>query len=474
MKKIICLLLVLIMVLSVFASCGEPKDNGDESTSDIETGEPTGTEAETTEPEKPLVMKDYNLADFKIVYGGNQNLELAESLKNKIKEKTGVELSVAKGTASNDEGCELIIGNAVRAISTACYDYKNNKYMDSNGILCDNGKVQLLGIEKRTIKESIDYFINNIAKDNSATISIAEEGALCDKINLSTEKIYKKADASDIRIVTNNILQEWIATNTYKLSATKRESRIYELISAYALLEADIMGFQEVDPDWYTVRGLNDEMAKLGYALVPANNVKFTDRQILNPIYYNTDRFTLLDGGYVAYNTSALENGPYDERWYSWAVLQDKTTGKQVIVANTHFIWGWGDVNGSSQKAIYYRNKCAEQLVALIAEKQIVYPNAAGIVMGDLNSYLDSDVCNILGSSLNSARDTSAKKVNVNYDSDMPNVGIKPSRSSSPKVIDHIYYTKTGVTAKRYEVSISPYTYVYSDHVPVLFDFVLN
>ncbi len=473
MKKIICLLLALIMVLAVFVSCGPDKDdNVGESTSDIVTGEPTGTESETTEPEEPLVIKDYDIASFKIVYKGIHNQNLANTLKNDIKSKTNIELEVVACNGSESGEHEFIIGKAAREVSNTCFDYKNNKYMESVGIFCDNGKVQLLGVDRRTIGNSIEYLVDNIVKENSGTISIAEKGALCEKINLSAEKIYKKGSSSQIRIVTNNILQEWIANNTYQLPNTK--NRISELVGAYALIDADIMGFQEVDPDWYTVWDLNGEMAKLGYALVPANNQTIPDRDILNPIYYNTDRFNLLDGGYLAYNTSSLENGPYADRWYSWAALEEKATGKQLIVANTHFVWGWGDVNGSSQKAIYYRNECAKQLVELIEAKKAIYPNAAGIVMGDLNSYLDSDVCRILANDLNSARDTAEKKVNMNYDTDMPNVSVRPGRSSSPKVIDHIYYTKTGITAKRYEVSISPYTYVYSDHVPVLFDFILN
>lgn len=490
MKRIICLLLTLIMVVSVFASCNQTPD-ADENTTDAdvtteaegtteaevttepETTEPEGTTEpevttepeETTEPEPVLVMKGYDLADFKIVYAGDHNLDVAEKLQSEIEEKTGVELAIVTSSAEESD-CEFIIGNAGRDVSDYCYDYKNNKYMESIGILCDDGKVQILGVAKTTMRDSIEYFIDNVVTKNSTTVQLAEEGAICEKINLTSEKINQKTDESYIRVITNNILQEWIANNTYKLPATK--NRISELVAAYALLDADIIGFQEVDSGWYTTHNLKGEMEKLGYTL--AGNYT----SVGCPIYYKTDRFNLLDKGYSTFDTTMFADGPYEARSYAWAVLEEKTTGKQLVVANSHFVWGWGSVNGSSDTALGYRNESARQLVALIKEKTAAYPGSAGIVMGDLNSYLGSEVCNILANDMLSSRDTAERKVNTNYDSDMPNVGVKPGRGTTPKVIDHIYYSGTGITAKRYEVCIAPYAYTFSDHVPVIADFAFN
>ena len=518
MKRIICLLLALLMVISVFASCGkteEPVDTDAEQTTegskvtepDVTTEEATTEEATTeeatteeatteevtteeatteevtteeatteevtTDPEitthpednnDPVVMKDYNLSDFKIVYGGDHNLELAESLRDDIKAKTGVELQVVKGTTAQSS-CEFIIGSTSRDVSKYCFDYKNNEYMDSYGVLCDNGKVQLLGADKRTLNDSIDYLVDKILTAET-TVSLAEEGALCEKIKLSSEKINEKANASQLRVVTNNILQEYIAQNTYKLPET--QNRISQLIAFYALIDADIIGFQEVDSGWYNKYNLKGEMEALGYTL--AGN--YTN--IGCPIYYKTDRFNLLEKGYATYDTTMFADGPYEARTYSWVVLEEKATGNKVAVANTHFVWGWGSVNGSSETAYNYRNESARQLVAWAESMETKYPTASSIVMGDLNSYLDSDVCDILGESMNFARETAETKKNSNYDSDMSKPGVKPSRSTSPKVIDHIYYTDTNLTAKQYEVCISPYAYVFTDHVPVITDFAFN
>jgi len=48
----------------------------------------------------------------------------------------------------------------------------------------------------------------------------------------------------------------------------------------------------------------------------------------------------------------------------------------------------------------------------------------------------------------------------------------KPPKISG--AIDHVFFSKTGVNAVHYETIISEYTYCYSDHVPVSFDFTLT
>ena len=89
---------------------------------------------------------------------------------------------------------------------------------------------------------------------------------------------------------------------------------------------------------------------------------------------------------------------------------------------------------------------------------------------GDYNSNLESESHRIMTESLLSARDTAENTVNMNYQT-TNGLGKKPTRGKPPKVIDHIFYSKTGLTVKHYEVVVSRYSYVYSDHVPVLVDF---
>lgn len=506
MKKIVCLLLALLMVLSVLASCGtEPNGDGeittdavvtegdttvaDETTekaeeattagattdaattgvaeSDTETNAPTTTEGEaTTEPvEEPLVMKDYDVSSFKIVYVGAHLEDVAKSFQSEIKELAGVELEIITGNGDDSGSNEFIIGRAEREISETCFAFTTFKHTDSVGVYCEDGKVQFIGLDRITIKESIEYFFDNVMTEESDKVSLPESGALREKVDLKSVDLPAKEDASYIRVVSNNILMHSI-TDSWNRPVT--EDRLSLLIGMYNLIDADIMGFQECDELWRSRYHLDEEMLVLGYSKA---NTKGASNA---PIYYKTSRFTEVAAGSSTYDTSSLGSG-YEARSYGWACLEEIATGKQIVVINTHLVWGWGSVNGASEQAIAYRNLSARQLVDLTKQMKTTYPNAVSVVMGDLNSYLDSEVCSILAADLNSARDTAAKTYNMKYNSDMDLPGQKPARGNPPKVIDHIYYSKdSSISAKYYEVTVSKYSYAFSDHVPVLVDFAFN
>ena len=91
------------------------------------------------------LLVTFDLSNFKIVYSGTQNATLANSLKTKIKSATGASPSIVKATDTNEVEFELIIGNTSRDISKHCFDLAESDYITSTGILCDNGKIQILG-----------------------------------------------------------------------------------------------------------------------------------------------------------------------------------------------------------------------------------------------------------------------------------------------------------------------------------------
>ena len=517
MKKLICLLLALIMVLAVFASCGkvdggdtdtdsdtekrtekrtekvteEAEETAEEVTTEEATTEEATTEEETTEEatteevtteeitteevtteevtteeattEEPLVMKEYNLSDFKIVYSGTYLVDIAEKFAEDIKKISGVELDV-----SEDDGTvydyEFIIGRADRDISAVCFDHKSFAHAASEGIYCAGGKVQLLGLDRNTIKSSIEYFFDNVLAEAKTTVEMPELGGLCEKINVDLLSIPKKADASQFRMITNNILMH---RYTDEWGVSEKTSRIAELVGAYALYDADVIAFQEVDQLWNTEHGLIEEMAALGYTLVPTGN-----EHSFNPLYYKTSRFNLIESGYVAYTSNNVEGGPYEERWYTFAVLEEKDTGKQLVVTSTHFVAGLAGVEGKYTEL--YRQESARQLVAFEASMRAKYPDAVVLMAGDYNSGLSSAAHGIMTESLNSARDTAERQVNMKYNTST-NLAQKPGRGNPPSVIDHIFYSKTDkIVAKYYEVVVSKYSYLYADHVPVLFDFEIK
>ena len=137
MKRFLCLLLALLTVVLAGVSCGNTTNNDDpaDTTDAIVTTEAPTTEAET---EAPVVFKDYDIKQFKIVYQGIQNVALANTLQARFKKELGISLTVTQATANNEAEYEFVIGETDREVSKSCFDMKNGKYC--NGNLCRQRK----------------------------------------------------------------------------------------------------------------------------------------------------------------------------------------------------------------------------------------------------------------------------------------------------------------------------------------------
>lgn len=459
MKKIVSICLVAIMLMSVLVSCDNVNKVDDTVSSDVsvdQTSEEITTSPITeVETEAPVVMKEYDLSKFTIIYDEVYSLKLATDLRTKIKDEFGIDVTLKKASKTKVYDCELIIGNAARDISAACFDLENDKYLKSKGIVCDNGKIQLLGIDRTTIEASIKYFFENMVNKETKTVTVPEKGESIVEITHESISIPKKTDASLIRFVTNNILGQGI---------TPSWDRLTGLVGAYIYYDADIYTLQEVDKPWHSTYKLTERMEWLGYSLVKGNS------EVACPIYYKTERFELIDGGWGEYDTANLAETT--KKYYAWACLKEKETGKKLIVTSTHFIAnGAGATAEKKANRDIHRNECAKQLLDIVADLQKKYQADVVISAGDFNANVDTAAYKTMKSGMTSARENCEKRVNMNFNTENV-LGKMPSKSRG--YIDHVFYTNAGVTAKHYETIISPYSYAYADHVPVLFDFYLN
>ena len=278
-------------------------------------------------------------------------------------------------------------------------------------------------------------------------------------------------DASHLRIISNNILMQCINPSA---------ERFEGLCAAYPLMDADIFALQEADYRWNSDYGLNVKMDEMGYTLVPLNaKDRFPDKldtQNNNPIYYKTERFDLIDCGYIEYDRTLLNDGKYNPRWYSWACLKEKNTEKQLLVITTHFIWKLTDKSitpeVNTQRSDKYRCESARQIVAFARELQKRFPGTPVIATGDYNCNYESEAYSILSGGLLSSRENCEKTVNMEYQT--CNTLGKIPEVSSKYAFDHIFYSEKGIVAKHFEALVNPATYTYSDHVPVMLDFILE
>ena len=272
---------------------------------------------------------------------------------------------------------------------------------------------------------------------------------------IDTAFLPPKAEGT-LRLVTNNILQQTINNS---------RQRLLGLIEAYKIYEADIAAFQEVDVPWREEYHIVDEMAKIGYALASETGKLHT------PIYFKADKFTLIENGYVGYDLRGLAE--QSVRAYCWACLEEKASGKRFIVTNTHLISvGNGMSDEAKENRELHRQRCARQFPAALSALCERFGNVPALSTGDFNSYCITEPYKILAEALNSAREVCPSRVNMEYRTSC-SVG-KPPVLEEGMAIDHVFFTKYGVTPVHFETVIDPFTYSYTDHVPVFFDFYLD
>ena len=134
---------------------------------------------------------------------------------------------------------------------------------------------------------------------------------------------------------------------------------------------ADLMGFQEFEPEWEPVI-----MEYYGDEYEMFNRNRSEDEHESAPIFWKKNVFKCLDKGYFwLSDTPEVESKGWDEvydcyRICMWVILEHRVTGKRIWYMNTHF--GFGD-NGQVKSA---------QLIRKYQKNISEYP---AIITGDFN-----------------------------------------------------------------------------------------
>ena len=271
-----------------------------------------------------------------------------------------------------------------------------------------------------------------------------------------TSFLPKKADGC-LRLVTNNILQQTINNSN---------DRLLGLIEAFKIYDADFVAHQEVDVPWRNDYHVVEEMAKIGYEVAPDTS------RLHTPIYFKADKFTLIDSGFVGYDLKGLPN--QEARALCWALIEEKASGKRIIVTNTHLISHGFKMSEEAQgHRELHRQRCAQQFSTLLNRLKEKVGEAPTLSTGDFNSYCNSLPYKMLAEQLNSAREVCPSKVNMEYMTSCNGVGKAPEIKED-MAIDHVFFSHKGITPVHFESVVHPFTYSYSDHGPVFFDFILD
>lgn len=178
-----------------------------------------------------------------------------------------------------------------------------------------------------------------------------------------------------MRIMTANIWGDYFE-NPVQL----REDAFIEAFAAY---HPDVIGLQEMTQSWYDSRmfaQLQERYAIVGAVL--GEHVNYV------PLAYAKERFELLESGFQRYSDT-----PDRSKAITYAVLQEKESGKLVAVCNTHFWWK----SGKEHDLIRLEN--ARELVQRMRGLQQQY-DCPVFAFGDLNCALSSGVFDIFEENL--------------------------------------------------------------------------
>ncbi len=296
--------------------------------------------------------------------------------------------------------------------------------------------------------------------------------------------VQPKQKASDIRVFSNNVYFHYYRTPT--LTDDEKMAHAKLLVDTLDSIGADVLLLQEVSGGYFEGNGktldydwhgrMDPMMIEKGYKLVDVELGKLQSSAIASgnkpdvnytPIWYKDELVTLVDGGHKFYDSVALVPDAFisSSKSYTWAIFEEKATGKRFGTITTHFTW-----HGNPNMSLLCRTSDANEVNKKIDELAQAYPDVPVMVMGDLNSTKYDTPCMTLKQKLVDAKDRAAIVLNGHLGT-CHGIGGFPGVGNA---IDHIFTSPKGLNIKMYQVAVNEATVTMTDHLPLGIDFTLN
>lgn len=229
--------------------------------------------------------------------------------------------------------------------------------------------------------------------------------------------------------------------------------------------DADIIAFQECSiAARDTANGNIAELLSPVYEEVKHNAAgnNFT------PVFYKSERFSVIDSGYVLYERQR----PTNSKSITYAIFEEKENAIRFAILSAHFWWRTGSAEDDDVRL--YNATLLSEYAEQIKEKYDI----PVFLMGDLNCGLNSDASitpylylkdNFLDLREIAPISTDAmthheypkKDENGNYTAD--------ERVESERTLDHIFVTEhRSVAIDSFEIDESDEAYASSDHYPLI------
>lgn len=308
-------------------------------------------------------------------------------------------------------------------------------------------------------RELLEYLTGTLFKGETVKI---EEGFTHSGVAVPELAEDIEIRAGEYRVIFNNI---------YGSHQAEHPAETRNLMQAELHLEymPDVIGLQESSDK---VTSYHLFMKRHGYTGVPTKPTN-SNAHDYTAMLYRADKLDLLECGYHLYDDGAGDKS----KAVTWAVFKDKATGDVFAVGSTHFYYK-GDEAGNAS-----RLKDAAQL-AEVAKKITAKYNCPFVVGGDYNCNINSEPYGVLTKEgfLNFQKispdtmDITTHHSYSAYDEEL-RLYLTPVVPTNPynRAIDHaLLYNKSTLEAKKFRVILDDYSFLSSDHCPVMVDFDIN
>ncbi len=372
-----------------------------------------------------LTIAGRSAVEYTVVYPKKGQLDeknCAENLAEMIADLTGFVLPVLDDSKASPDTPVILVGQT--ALSGEAPDLADNEYVITTG----DALLAFHGSDTTALLTAVNRFgetLNESGKNVTFTLSEPQRGEV------------------------NTTLMTAMSFNIYCQQVGERKDMVLEVIQSYM---PDTFGIQEATQEWVNILSKN---LRDTYAWVTEGR-DGGSRGEHNSIFYNKDKFKLIDSGTrwlsdTPDKVSRVETSTYN-RIFTYALLERKSDGVQIMVINTHF-------EHTGEEARIAQAKVLAQFI----EENSQYPI---VLTGDFNDTAGAKSHQtILGTGLVSSSTIAAEKETV-----LTFNGFGDSSS----VIDFIFVSPDTITVNKYEVFEEKIDGQYpSDHNAIVAEYII-